>query len=1358
MDPEQSISTRNLGGRTPFFRGLRGSLLGWFILLALIPMALVSILSYDRAQTALTKSAQEKLKVTREINKNIILTLFNRWNSEILFVAQMESLKSDIADISAGFSFMGPEQLKSLYSAKPDLMDARDGSAYSAVHQEEHRFFKSYVQIQQHEDVLLIDLAGNVVYTEKKGPVFMAGLIAGPYQKSSLALLYQSLKSAGPGEVIIADAALFETDAAMFMGTPVYRESVCLGYLVFQIPLKYISQRMALRQGMGRTGEIYLVGPDMRMRSNSFNDPVNRTVKASLSGTIARNGVDSKAVRDALAGESDVCIVKDYRGKKVLSAHAPLVFNELTWAILSEMDMDEAMAPAMALAKIIAWLAVVIVLLVLALSLLVSGRIAKPIRHLTNWARKVTQGDLTLMEIQAPENEIGILNQSFKDAVISMQAARDKEERQNFQKTGLSRLDDQMRGVQDLDVLCRNIVTFTAKYLQAQVGAFYLNNGDGVFSLKASYAYKTRKTLSNVFKKGEGLIGQAALEKQSILITHVPDDYMAITSGLGGKQPGNILVVPLVFNDAALGIMELGTFETFSQDQRTFLEDSAERIAIALDSATAQQRLQITLEKSQHQSEELQTQQEELRTVNEELEEQTKALEISEQNLRVQQEELEVSNEELMEKNESLEFQKRENEKTRREIELKAEELAIAGKYKSEFLANMSHELRTPLNSMMLLSNILEENREKNLTKDQLESVHIIYQSGNDLLSLINEILDLAKIESGRMDILPEELLIQDVADSITTQFKHMTDDKGLSLSISIHDTAPSIIHTDRKRLEQIIKNLMSNAIKFTEKGQVQVAFCRPAKTVDLSRSGLDPDHAVAIRVADTGIGISATDQKIVFEAFQQAQGGTARQYSGTGLGLSISRELARLLGGEIQLTSEKGKGSVFTIYLPVRSGTRAVESVPIKSVFRTPDTELMGRSQTMQTRLQSSGSIADDRDTIDQDDKTILIIEDDLKFAGLLLKLCHEKGLKCLTTPLGEEGLELAEKHLPKAIILDIKLPGIDGWTVLETIKENPIIRHIPVHIMSADEPTLDAFKKGAIGYLKKPINKIDLDAAFHKLTDLFSKAVKNLLVVEDNESLRKSIIKLIGNGDVRSEGVATGKQAIQALKSTPFDCMILDLGLPDMTGFELLKKLEAQKDLTIPPVIVYTGRELTREEDLQLRKYSESIIIKGVRSEERLLDEASLFLHRMVSQMSEKKRQMITSLHDTEALFKDKTILVVDDDMRNVYALSKLLEEKGMRVLKAENGKKALTILADIPVVDLVLMDIMMPVMDGYETMKQIREQEKFQKLPIIALTAKAMREDKMHCIAAGASDYLTKPVDANRLSSMMRVWLYR
>jgi len=1356
MNLKQSIGVGDPTGRAPFFKGLRGTLLGWFVLLALVPMALVSAISFNRAQKALTESAMERIVDARDFNKEIVETLFRRWQSDILFISRMENVKSDIIDMAAGFHFIGPDRLKSLYLAKPDLMAAEDGSAYSAVHQDEHRFFKGFSEIQHYEDVLLIDLAGNVIYTEQKGPDFGVGLSSGPYQETNLAHLYQGLKAAKPGEVLLADTALFENGVAMFMGTPVYRGDVCLGYLAFQLPLKNLSLRMGHRVEKGGTDEVYLVGPDLRMRSDSLNDPVNRTIKASLSGTVAQNGVDSEGVHEGLEVLTHEGVLTNYLGKKVLSAHAPVAVNGIHWAILSEVEVAEAMAPAIALAKITAGLAVAIALFVLALSLFASGRIVRPIRSLTDWSSTVAAGDLTLVEIKAPKNEIGILNESFKDAVQSMRAARLEEERRNWQKTGLSELDDRMRGEQDSNVLCRNIVTFVAKYLQAQVGAFYLNDGSGVFNLKASYAYKTRKNLSNEFKIGEGLIGQAALEKQSIMLTHVPDDYIAISSGLGEKPPKNILVMPLVFNGSTLGVMELGTFEAFTEDQREFLENNAERISIALDSAAARQQLQKTLEMTQQQAEELQTQQEELRTTNEELEEQTKALEISEQKLKLQQEELEVTNEELMEKNESLQQQKLEMEKTRKAIEQKAEELAIAGKYKSEFLANMSHELRTPLNSLLLLSNILEENKEGNLTEDQLESIHIIYQSGNDLLSLINEILDLAKIESGKMDLQSEELLIRDIADSIAANFQHMMDDKGLNLAITTSGNAPAGIHTDRKRLEQIIKNLMSNAIKFTEKGSVTVEFSLPAENADLSRSGLDRKNAIAIAVKDTGIGISPNDQKIVFEAFQQVEGGTARQFGGTGLGLSISRELARLLGGEIQLISETGKGSAFTIYLPVQS--KAGELSSFRPAHFSLKAEPEGRPAMTRPQKPAAESVPDDRDILENNEKTILVVEDDLKFAGLLLKLCHERGLKCLTTPFGEEGLELAEKYLPEAIILDIKLPGIDGWTVLETLKENPKTRHIPVHVMSGEEPTMEAFRKGAIGYLKKPINKDELDGAFHKLMDVSSKAVKNLLVVEDNPDLRKSIVKLIGDGDVRSEEAANGAETIRALKSKTFDCMILDLGLPDMTGFQLLKALEAEAGITIPPVIVYTGKELSREEDGQLREYAQSIIIKGVKSEERLLDEASLFLHRVVSKLPEKKRQMITSLHDTDGMFQDKTVLIVDDDMRNVFALTKVLEEKGMRILKAENGQKALDILKDTPEVDLVLMDIMMPVMDGYETMKRIRAQEAFRKLPIIALTAKAMKDDKMHCIAAGASDYLPKPLDVSRLSSMMRVWLYR
>ncbi|MBI5115954.1 response regulator, partial [Candidatus Poribacteria bacterium] len=926
------------------------------------------------------------------------------------------------------------------------------------------------------------------------------------------------------------------------------------------------------------------------------------------------------------------------------------------------------------------------------------------------------------------------------------------------------RLNDVMRGELDVACLSSKVISEIATYLDAQVGAFYMLDGKGngpVLSLLSSYAYTKRKNLSNEFKPGEGLVGQAALEKKQILVSNVPEEYVKVTSGLGEASPRSITVTPFLYESRVSGVVEIGTLGQMSGTQLEYLSQAMNSVAINVETARGREELAKALKESRALAEKLQVQQEELKAANEELEEQTQMLQQSEEKLKLQQEELKVANEELEEKNESLERQKskieqanKDLERTRKEIETKAEELGIASKYKSEFLANMSHELRTPLNSLLLLARLLADNKEGNLSKEQMESAGIIYNSGNDLLSLLNEILDLSKIEAGRMDVHVEPVSVATLAEAVRAGFEHVAADKGLSLEVTVSENAPAEISTDRKRLEQIIKNLMSNAIKFTEKGAVTVNFGRPDEDADLSRSGLVREKAFAISVKDTGIGISPKDQKIIFEAFQQAEGGSSRKFGGTGLGLTISRELAALLGGEIQLESEVGKGTVFTVCLPLGPPDFA----KVAHEAHTEKPVLPGRGRTARQKKAVVESVPDDRECVKKEDKVILIVEDDPNFARLLQKQCHDKGFKCLASATGEGGLELAEKYSPAAIVLDLKLPGIDGWTVLDSLKENPKTRHIPVHIMSVEDATIEAFRKGAVGYLTKPAKKEDLEEAFQRLEAVFSRRVKDLIVVEDDGNMRKGIIKLVGNGDVYAEEAATGGQALQALKSRKFDCMILDLGLPDMTGFELLKALEAEENVVIPPVIVYTGKELTHEEEMELRKYSESIIIKGVRSEERLLDESSLFLHRMVDKLPENMRKIITNLHDVDIMFKNRRVMIVDDDMRNVFALTSVLEQKGVSVLKAENGQKALEMLLTEPKVDLVLMDIMMPVMDGYETMKRIRAQEKFQKLPIIALTAKAMREDRERSITAGASDYLTKPVDVSRLCSMMRVWLYK
>ncbi|MEN6622782.1 MAG: PAS domain S-box protein [Smithella sp.] len=926
-------------------------------------------------------------------------------------------------------------------------------------------------------------------------------------------------------------------------------------------------------------------------------------------------------------------------------------------------------------------------------------------------------------------------------------------------KTGIARIDETMHGNPDIKTMSNHVLIEVASYAGAQVGAFYLlDEPSNTLSLASSYAYIRPENFAEKFHPGEGLIGQAALNKKEFHIHDIPDDYIKVTSSLGETKPRSLFIIPLIHEEQVKGVLEIGSLRILADHQLEYLRQAVRIAAINVEAAKNREYLGKTLAESQLLAKKLKQQQDELQATNKELEEQTQLLTRSEENLKDQQHELQAANEELQSINTLLENEKHEAEQANRELNLlrinledKAKQLTIASQYKSEFLANMSHELRTPLNSLLLLSKYMAANREGNLTAEQVESANIIYKSGTDLLSLIDDILDLSKIEAGRMELLPDEIIVKNLAEGLRTGFEHLAHESGLNLRITIDEGCPAVIFSDRKRIEQILKNLMSNALKFTPKGDINIKFARPAAEVKFSGGSLSPQNTLAISVKDTGIGIPQDKQLLIFEAFQQAEKGTARKYGGTGLGLSISRELARLLGGEIHLESQPDHGSIFTLYVPLTIETSS-SPAKVQVISSSKELPLVSRQDL------PVHSIIDDRDNIDKENAVILIIEDDAQFARLLQRQCHEKDYQCLITATGEEGIELACKYRPQGIVLDLMLPGIDGWAVLETLKETPETRHIPVHIMSVEEESIRAYRKGAIGFLTKPVNKEQLDFAFANLEATFSKKVKDLLVVEDDANLRKSIVKLIGNSDVRTEETATGADTLKLMQTKKFDCMILDIGLPDISGFELLEKLEAADNVVIPPIIVYTGRDLTHEEEAHLSSYSESIIIKGVRSEERLLDEVSLFLHRVVGKMPEPKRRLIADLHDTDAMFKEKTILIVDDDMRNAFALSRVLGEKGMNLLKAENGQKALDLLAKNQDVSLVLMDIMMPVMDGYEAIKKIRADKNFQKLPIIALTAKAMKEDRELCIAAGANDYLPKPVDVNRLLAVMRIWLYR
>ncbi|MCX5653686.1 MAG: response regulator [Planctomycetota bacterium] len=926
-------------------------------------------------------------------------------------------------------------------------------------------------------------------------------------------------------------------------------------------------------------------------------------------------------------------------------------------------------------------------------------------------------------------------------------------------KTGQAELTSRMLECPQMDVLCRTIITFLCKRLEVPTGLMYLAGEDGTLSLAASYAHKHKKHLATEFKPGEGLVGQAALEKQDIILADVPQDYFTIESGLGEAVPRHIHVKPIVRNGKVKAVIELGTLQEFAESQLLFLNAVTESIAIAVESAQAKDQARL-LEESQRLYEELQAQQEELEAANEELEQQAQRLKESEDELKAQQVELQGTNEELEEKNDLLDRQKRDVEKARKDIEKQAEELALASKYKSEFLANMSHELRTPLNSLLLLSGLLAENKNGNLTPDQVEAARVIHNGGMNLLSLINEILDLAKIEAGRMDLDLGAVLVSDLAGMVRDAFQRLAGEKGLALDVNVADGVPDKIVTDRKRVEQIIGNLVSNAVKFTEKGGVTVTFRRPADGADLSRSGLSPDGALAIEVKDTGIDIPPEKHAVIFKAFRQADGSTTRRYGGTGLGLSISSQLARLLGGEIDIESEPGRGSTFTAYLPIAApaaqGAAAEPAAPAAGAAPPPPDSQAAPDASAAERRPTE-QVPDDRDALNGGDHVCLVIEDDPKFAEILRDQCRQKGFRCIVSPTGEGGLALAKERLPVAVILDLRLPGIDGWAVLDALKGDPRTRHIPVHIISDEEAATEALRRGAVGHIAKRTGKEDIDRALRKIEEVARGGARNVLVAEDDGATRRSMVELIGNGDVHVDEASTGREALEAIRAKAYDCVVLDLGLPDMDGMEFLDRLVRETG-SRPPIIVCTARDLTREQEMNLREQAASIVLKDGRFKERLLDEVSLFLHRVVGNMPERKRRTIAGPHNGDPSLEGAKVLIVDDDAGTTFALSQLLADHGVRVLKAEDGEKALRVLQQEPTVDLVLMDIMMPVMDGYEAIGKIRAQERFRNLPIIALTAKAMAEDRQRCLTAGASDYLPKPLDKGRLISMMRVWLYR
>jgi CheY-like chemotaxis protein/putative methionine-R-sulfoxide reductase with GAF domain len=999
------------------------------------------------------------------------------------------------------------------------------------------------------------------------------------------------------------------------------------------------------------------------------------------------------------------------------------------------------------------------------------NKLQNSLSNIINSAKQVAKGNFeTTITAQSEKDELSIaLSQMTKSLADNAKAQKATD----WLKTGKNKLNESLGGDLTLDEIAKKTLSFLAAYLPAEWGTFYVYDHELNLLKLQGFHGANKESLPKTIAPDENLIGLCFETEKVIFLENLEADRILINSSLLRISAKSLFILPLIHDGEVVGVMELASKQEINNTMRTLLNEAAENIAVAVKSAIARMKTKELLNKTMQQAEELQSQQEELRVVNEELEEQAVALKESEKSLQVQQEELRVTNEELEERTHDLELQKnaiaeknKALELAQKSIELKAEQLETISKYKSEFLANMSHELRTPLNSLLILSRDLAENKKLNLSKDQVESASIIYQSGQDLLNLINDILDLSKIESGKMTITPEVVQLTELEQYIRNNFKHMAEDKGLHFDVITEKGLPSYIITDKHRLGQVIKNLVSNALKFTHKGQVLIHF-KHSDGLTFRNTNLKASNTLSLAVEDSGIGIPADKQQEIFEAFHQADGSISRKYGGTGLGLSITRELTKLLGGEIHLISEPEKGSVFSIVLPLETPSKInpeTESSALYIETESSFTEITesekqpAKSLHEYSNEEESIFLPDDRNNLNPGEKILLIVEDDAGFAKILIRLSRERGFKCIATDTGEQALLLVEKYKPDAIILDIMLPGMNGYKVLEVLKQDAQTRHIPVHIMSATEGNPEVFQKGAIGFLNKPAEPEAIDQAFKKIEGFVKKNIKDLLIVEDDYNMRNLIRKIVGGEDINVTEAQSGNQALQLIREKDFDCMVLDLGLPDLSGFELLRKMQLFNKETLPPVIVYTGRDLSKEENAELQKYASSIIIKGVKSDERLLDETALFLHRVVDNLPDSKKEMINVLYDKEAVFKNKNILIADDDMRNIFALTRILEERGINIFEAENGRVALEKLAQNPQIDLILMDIMMPEMDGYTAIKEIRKNPQWERLPIITLTAKAMKEDRQKSLMAGASDYLTKPVDIPKLLSLLRVWLYK
>ena len=1378
-------------------KGLGRTLLAWFIGLSLLPLTIVGLIEYNNASNSITRNKHDELAhvnllLSRQINNyhdSVITNLFFRAGQATDFLLDLKS-SWEISDLP--------------------LREYLSGIQYQEVVDWHAREFVDFLYFFKYSDILLIDEKGNVLYTIHKYRDLGENLFDGVLADTRLsATVKQVLET---GEPHYSDLEPYEPlggEVVSFFVMPLINEERKVAGTIAVQTRSQDDLKLLLHQGMDTGDHVssYIVGVDGKVRfwaeeeglfyGQRINttavmdwlnhvDPVTGEYAESLEHFAEyRNRRDAHGEQhnhevvndDEHEHDGDEEILKDmddgtaiahierysnYRGDMVLGVYRHMEIMGTPMVLLTEVNLDDALMPVTRFRNQFFTVLVITSLVVLLISMVSTRRIAQPLVRINGWVNRVASGEYVKGEVIDQQNEIGQLSRSFSIMTEQLRRVSAENEARNWLQSGISGLNEALRGELSITELCQNTLSFMCRYLRFQVGAMYVLTERNRLVMMGSYAYTMSSAHPVSFVIGEGLPGQTAEDRQTMYVS-VPDDYFPIASGLGSSRPDRVLVIPIVFDDNVKGVLEFGLLDSIDDRAQQFIDASLESIAIVLNRVQARERVQELLEQTTRQTEALTKQQDDLRTANQELEHQTRILRESEEELKSQSEELQRANTELEEKTESLfrqkaeiEIKNAEIEESRLDLETKAEELEEASRYKSEFLANMSHELRTPLNSMLILARMLADNDEENLSEDEVESAQVIDKVGHDLLNLINDILDLSKVEAGKLILNPEDMLLESIERQMQDQFSAVAENKGLDYIVTRDPGLPEYIHSDGQRLMQVIKNLLSNAIKFTEEGSVTLRMFKPGDDVHFTNENLrNSESVIGFAVKDTGIGIPPEKQAAIFEAFQQADGSTSRKYGGTGLGLSISREMSLLLGGEMQIVSEAGKGATFTLYLadmPGKAADNGEADDVGDGISGLPESQeppaITRASKDAVLSVQPVGMKPDGSD------RPLLIVEDDKIFAAVLKKVAESSGYECVTAHSGKDALEIAKKVHPQAVILDLGLPDMDGEQVLEQLKQQTGNHTMPVHIISGRDLDNSLLHKGATALLKKPVSEEQLHNLFGKLEKKRAHEIQKVLIIDADEESRQKTIAMLGSRGVETDVVVNGHDLREALKKTHYHCLVIDIDLPDEDGTALLHELHDQLGDSMPQVIINTSREIGREEHRELAEFAGTMVMKGEHSEDRLVDEVNLFLHSI--QPGKPKKPVAKPAAVDDSALKGRKILLVDDDLRNTFALSKALQKYHMDIVLADNGELALQQLEKEPDVELVLMDIMMPVMDGYEATRRIRAHPRLKNLPVIALTAKAMSDDRAKCIEAGANDYMTKPIDMEKMVAMLKLWL--